>query len=88
MPRLRLASTLVLTKGNRIVIFFPILSLKIKHYVSHWQQTIDTWREKGKNEVDNKISIDIFAMGNLKTKKQKLCRETESSDMWKLSDMS
>ena len=43
------------------------------------------WREKGKNKVDNKISIDIFAMGNLKTKKknkkQKLCRETESSDM-------
>lgn len=24
--------------------------------------------EKGKNEVDNKISIDTFAMGNLKTK--------------------
>lgn len=42
-------------------------------------KTIDTWRQKGKNEVDNKISIDTFVTGNLK--KKNLCRETESSDM-------
>lgn len=32
-------------------------------------KTIETWRQKGKNEVDNKISIDIFVTGNLKKKK-------------------
>lgn len=37
---------------------------------------IDTWRQKGKDEVHNKISIDIFVTGNLK-KKKNLCRETE-----------
>ena len=39
---------------------------------------IDTWRQKGKDEVHNKISIDIFVTGNLK---KKTYVEKQSSDM-------